>query len=310
MLTRRTDLPLSQDQSQTFLPWMIALMVFLVALALAAAMILANAIGRWDRDLSGSLTVQIAPADALPARDTDTKGKAEGTPTKESAPQRLKAAIAVLKATPEVVNIQPLSRSSVVELLRPWLGATAGLEDLPMPQVIDVVVAPGSQLDIDALSKRLTEAVPGATVDEHRVWLDRLILYAWTVEVISIAVVTLIALVAIGVVVFTTVTRLTIHKSAVSLLHLIGAPDDYVAKQFQSHALRLGLGGGLIGLVFAIVALLGLAHAAAGLEESMLPTPSLTAVQWVALAQLPLASGLIAMVTARITVLRALGRMM
>src|SRR5690606_11203509 len=52
---------LQRDSSSRFLPWIIALMVFMGALALAAAMMVDAAVDRWDRGLRGSLSVQIPP---------------------------------------------------------------------------------------------------------------------------------------------------------------------------------------------------------------------------------------------------------
>src|SRR3546814_18184528 len=45
---------------------------------------------------------------------------------------------------------------------------------------------------------------------------------------------------------------LAAHQRSIELLHMIGAQDSYVARQFQNHALRFGLRGGLIGLLGAL----------------------------------------------------------
>src|SRR3954465_6665855 len=58
---RRIDLPPAGDGSGRFLPWIIALMVYLAALALAGMMALHGAIERWDSALVGTLTVQLPP---------------------------------------------------------------------------------------------------------------------------------------------------------------------------------------------------------------------------------------------------------
>jgi len=98
------------------------------------------------------------------------------------------------------------------------------------------------------------------------------------------------------------------------VLHLIGARDGYIARQFERHALRLGLKGGVAGLALAILTLVGIAAAATqvgALDDAVrvLPALSAPAVEWVLLLLLPIAAGLVAMLTARITVLRALKRL-
>ena len=64
MFRQRLDIPLNRDSSVRFLPWIIALMVYLAGLALAGTLVLNAALQRWDRSLSGTLTVQLPPAEA------------------------------------------------------------------------------------------------------------------------------------------------------------------------------------------------------------------------------------------------------
>ncbi len=61
-------------------------------------------------------------------------------------------------------------------------------------------------------------------------------------------------------VVFVTRTGLSIHRSVIEIVHLIGAPDSYVAQQFQAQSLRLGVVGGVVGTIQAAATLLGADH--------------------------------------------------
>ncbi len=64
----RSDLPLASDAASRFLPWIAGLMVYLAALALAAALAIDGVAERWHVGLVGSLTVQLeAPSDGKPA---------------------------------------------------------------------------------------------------------------------------------------------------------------------------------------------------------------------------------------------------
>ena len=67
ILARRSDLALDKDDQGRFLPWLIAFMVFLAILATAGVMVLTALVHRWDRGVSGTLTVQIAPAETAAA---------------------------------------------------------------------------------------------------------------------------------------------------------------------------------------------------------------------------------------------------
>ena len=118
-----------------------------------------------------------------------------------------------------------------------------------------------------------------------------------------------IALATAGTVVFTTRTGLAVHREAIEVLHLIGAQDSYVARQFAWRALMFGLRGGVIGLALAVPTLFAVGYLAASLEGGLLPAISFRASQWAGLAVIPLLVAAVAMLTARFTVTRTLAAM-
>ena len=293
MFARRLDLPLDRDEHSRFLPWLIAFMVFLAVLAMAGMLVLNAAAGRWESGVRGTLTVQIAPA--------DDPGKDE---------ERLREAVAVLAAVPEIDRYEVLDEGRMLALLEPWLGTLVRAGDLPLPRLIDVELKPNAELDIGQLTTRLAARVSGASIDDHRIWLERLVRLIETVEAVATAVLVFIGLATVGTVIFTTRTGLAVHKEAIEVLHLIGAQDSYVARQFAGRALFLGLRGGIMGLLIAVPTLLGVGYLAEQMQGALVPALGLGPVHWAVLAGLPVAVALIAMVTARMTVMRTLGRML
>jgi cell division transport system permease protein len=151
-------------------------------------------------------------------------------------------------------------------------------------------------------------------LDDHQQWLDRLYALALSVEAAGLAIVAMVSAASVLTVVFTTRAGLAVHRDVIELLHMMGARDGYIARQFQREALRLGFAGGIGGLILAAVTIWGLGHAADavsifGDEAALLPDLELVAWQWGALVLLPVAAGIAAMVTARLTVLSALARL-
>ena len=110
-------------------------------------------------------------------------------------------------------------------------------------------------------------------------------------------------------VVFVTRSGLAVHGTIIELLHLIGAEDRFIARQFEFHALKLGFLGSLPGLALAAASLAFLGAMAGRIDAPLLPRLTLAPAQWAVLAILPLVVGAIAMVTARVTVMRRLARM-
>lgn len=296
MARRRRELPLERDGSGRFLPWLIALMVYLACLALGGAITLSELSLRWGTGLTGAMTVQIAPA------ENDAGGG--GTDTVAIA-----AVMDVLHALPGVAEARALPRREIVELIEPWLGRGNVSDDLPVPTLIDVTLKTDARIDAIALAIRLEQVAPGTRLDDHEVWIERLGRLSATISAIAAAVVVLIGIATAGTVVFATRAGLAVHMDMIETLHIIGARDNYIARQFQARSLSLALRGGLLGLVLAILTLGTVAGLAGQFDAPLMPRLSLTAALWGSLAALPLGAALIATWTARMTVLSALRKM-
>lgn len=289
MLGRRTDLPFERDQSTRFLPWIVALMVFLGALMFAGALVVSDTIDSWDSTLTGRMTVQVP-------QDSATE------PT-------IATLVSMLGATPGVTAVRPVPASEARALLIPWLGEEVLDSGLPIPTLIDVELAAAARLDPDLLAVRLSQSVPGTTVDDHRAWLSALINLGRTIEILAFVILGLIASAAIVAVVFTTRSGLAVHAAIIELLHQMGAHDSYIAGQFQIQAIKLSLRGGIAGAVAAVMVLMVFTWVGRGIEAAFLPPVTLTIGEWAALLIVPAGAVVIAMLTARLTVLRALARM-
>ncbi|HZT50985.1 MAG TPA: cell division protein, partial [Stellaceae bacterium] len=218
------------------------------------------------------------------------------------------------KATAGIVAARPLPRAEVAKLLEPWLGPTLPADELALPRLIDVRVDTARGADLEGLGKALAKAAPSAVLDDHRLWLERLAALVRAAQATALGIVVLIGGAAVLTVIFTTRAGLAVHRDVIELLHLMGARDSYIASQFQYQALRLGLGGGALGLGLALATLLGLGHAADAASvfgDATVPLPSmrLTLRDWAMLPLFPAAAAMLAMVTARVTVLGALSRM-
>lgn len=290
----RRDLPLSGDASARFLPWLIAFMVFLAALALVGAEALRQTAERWDGGLSGRFTVQLPPA-------------ADPDPAAEES--RIDLVLAQLRGIQGIREIEVLDRAAAAALLEPWLGDAAADPALPLPVLIGVRHAGDAGRAAAEARARLAEALPEARVDDHRGWLGGLLDLTRGLEILALFLLLLVGAAAVVTVVFVTRTGLAVHRPVIELLHLMGARDGQVAGRFQAHAFRLGLAGGLLGLAAAGLCWLALDWAVGPSTAALLPPLRPGPRLLVPLALLPLAAALVARTTARITVMRTLARM-
>ncbi|MDA0702369.1 MAG: cell division protein [Proteobacteria bacterium] len=296
MLGTRIDLPFRRDQASRFLPWLIALMVYLAALAVGVSVVLGSAADNWRNDLSGNMTVEVPPVLHTPdaAQATDA---------------RVARAVEILLALPATRSAEPISEAEGLRLLEPWIGSGDIAIDLPLPRLIDLQVDPGAASKAESIRAALEGEVPGVRVDDHGRWVGRLLALIRSIEAIAMAVVLLIGAASVLAVVFVTQTGLAVHNDVIEVLHLVGARDRYIAGQFQRHALNQAARGTLAGTLLALVTILGLSLIGAPADLPLLPTMRLGIDGWLALAAVPLAALAIAALTARMTVLRALHRM-
>jgi cell division transport system permease protein len=269
-------------------------MVYPAALAIAGALVAHKVITRWDKGLAGQITVQIP---APPSGYNTAQG------------DRVVQAVRFLQEAPGVREVRALGDDELAALLEPWLGVEQVAPDLPMPSLIAVTLDERQRPDLEALGQRLDEVVPGAILDTHERWLAQLLRLARSVELLAILVVALVGAAAVVTVVFVTRTGLSVHLQVIEVLNLIGAQDRYVAQQFQSHALWLGLRGGMLGLLLAVVTLVAVYFLVVR-QTALLPDVEFTPLDWGVMAALPVVVALTAMYTARVTVLRTLSRML
>ncbi|MCW0236026.1 MAG: hypothetical protein OJJ21_20685 [Ferrovibrio sp.] len=287
-----SDLQLEADSSARFLPWALAVMVFLAALALSGALALDGTIEGWRRGVAAKLTVQIADRPGQPMQP------------------RLDAAMAALRGVPGIAGAQIIDRRAVQALLQPWLGSAALQADLPLPGLIDVTLSDTAALSVDALSARLQAAVPGARIDDPKPWLDRLVQLGRLLQSLGGGIVLLVGLAAAAMVIFATRAGLAARHDTIELLHLIGAEDGYIARQFQRHVASQALRGGVIGAALAAAVLIGIQLLAGGVGTGLLPGLHLVWWHWLLLPVLPLGAAALAILTARWTVLGELRSML
>lgn len=297
--------PIGDDSASRLLGWLSALMSFLAALALAGAMAVSDMADRWTAGLAGGLTVQVAASGV-------GSGPAPGG-TGDADPQRrqrdrAEKALEITRATPGVRRADVMDDESVSRLLEPWLGPGAAADPLlPVPSLIEAQVA--GPVDVAGLRRRLDAAGLAASVDDHAVWLSDLSAFAGAATAAALGVAALIFGSGLAAVAFAVRAGLAINHDVVRLLHLMGAPDDYISRQFETHIGRRTLRGGAVGAAAAAAALLGLDQLAGGLRATLLPTLDFSFWQWAALLLTPPAMALPAVAVARRTVRRGLERM-
>jgi cell division transport system permease protein len=282
---------LPREKGAAPLDVVIAVMAFLAALALGASLIAQRTAQGWQAGLSDRLTVQVLP----PAARSDFE-------------QETAAALSVLRATPGIAHAAMLTQDQTLELVQPWLGADALVAELPLPRLIDAKIVPGSDVDLARLRQQLKQAAPDSVLDDHARWISRLRDLAVAITWSAYGILLLIAVATASAVSFATRAGLEAHHEIVALLHQMGAQSGFIARAFERHYFVSALAAAAIGAALAAVFFL----AAGGLEFAgieavpFLPPLALRLSELPWLLAVPAVSGLIALATARLSVLSVL----
>jgi cell division transport system permease protein len=218
--------------------------------------------------------------------------------------ERVKQAIAVLRAVPDVGLVVPLADDEVMRLLQPWFSKPEMLKALPLPTLIDVERKSGADLSAAQIKDALKNVVSDARVDDHGAWTQDVwrlmqglsILGGVTIALMAFALVITISLICRAV--------MAAEHETISLLHLLGTEDKDIARHFQMQAERIALRAATAGFLAAAAITSGLLVAARHIADFS----SLHWQHWAGLGiagfAVPVCAVSLATATAKISVMR------
>jgi len=292
----RTDLPAEQKIAGRFIPWLVMIIVVHGALGLSGSVYLSAVMEGWENNVAGTLTIQVPQSIGEANKDSSFNTK-------------LSRITVILDSDLSVASFQIIENDKIVSLLEPWLGSADIINDLPLPALVDVTLSTSEPETIQALVKLLKQVGPDILVDDHRIWLEKLVDLAKGLEILASAITALLILSLTLTVILATRSSLAECRQAIETLHFVGAKDDYVARQFALRSLIQSLKGGISGLAIALLIIVFLMAVARRIPDGLLPDISLGISYWLLLSTLPVVAGGLAMLAAQITVRRTLAEM-
>ena len=276
------------------MPWVIAIMVALTLIAAAAGLALRNTTNAAAAELEGGVTVQIVEA------------------SPEARGRQAQASLDLLDRTPGVISARLVPQSEVDALVEPWLGVSgADGEAIPVPALIDARIDGALTAGrIARLQRDLRVVAPSARVDAQSSWLKPVFAALDSLQWLAIALVVLLAVALVSSVLLAARTALGTNRDTIEIVHLLGGTDAQIARVFQRSIGVDAAGGGAVGVALALVVILFLGRRFASLGAGMVDRGALDLVDWLLLGIVPLAAVAVAMVTARLTVMRTLRKML
>lgn len=278
------------------MPWVIAIMIALTVIAAAAGLSLKNVAANARNEIAGSVTVQLV----------------EAAPAGREAQAR--RAMALLTGRAGVIDVRRVPDAELRRLLEPWLGQAAGTAEddaIPLPAMLDVKLqGEATPQRLAILRDDLRAVAPSARIDAQAGWLAPVFQAIRSVQLLSLGLVVLLAATSAAAVWLAARSALGSNRDTIEIVHLLGGTDGQIARLFQnSIGMDAAIGGGT-GLLLGLGAVLVLGQQFARLGSGMVAGGGLGAVDWALLAAIPLTGIILAMLTARFTVLTALRKML
>lgn len=233
---RQGPSPIVPDGSVTgtALVMVIAIMTFLACLTLGGVTLVRASAAAWQSQIAREATIQIRPVDGLDME------------------KALQDASTIARGFAGVKSLNIIDKDATARLLEPWLGSGLDIDELPVPRLVVVTIDETAPPDFETMRAEITRALPSASFDDHRTWVDRLVSMANTTVLVGTTVLSLVVAATILTVIFATRGAMSGNSHIIEVLHLIGAEPKFVAREFEWHFFRTALKGALFGGVAAI----------------------------------------------------------
>lgn len=295
---RRSEINAEDDDTSIFMYVLTSIYMYLFIVVLAIVMAINAMADSWEKDIMGSVTVQI-----IPVEDENKHIDAEKTLEQQN---RVLQYVENLSA---VESVKALDAQTVEKLMTPWLGDKVDISSLPIPVLLDVKLKQNAELNYDEVTRGLRQVSENASVDNHRLWLNRLIKFATSLKNMALSVLFMVITICAFSIYYSTRTSLGINLNTIEILHIIGAKDDYIARQYAKNFAKIGFFSGIIGLMAAVPCIILVAKYGISTGSGLIKGAQLSTVAWSLIMVTPLFSSLYAMGTSYVTVRKTLEKM-
>ncbi len=229
----------------------IAIMGFLASLTAAGVYVMFQAANIWTNNISAEITVQIQQRGGGDAGDSKA---AEITK--------------FLSDQNGIKRVTPFSREQSLKLVEPWIGKSEVLKSFAIPRLIAVEIDRENPPEVPTLKKVLEAKFPGALLDDHGLWRTEIRRLTRLLELGGVGMLFLMAAATAAVIIAAATSALASNREIVSVLNFVGAEERFIAKQFESHFLKVGIKAGIGGAALAALVFSCMPYITEGMSNS------------------------------------------
>jgi cell division transport system permease protein len=228
------EIPITKDPMTRLVPWIMALLVFLLCLVLTGASSINVSVQRWQVGMSHRVNIEIPLQHEIDRARVTT------------------AVAQYLTSNPGVSRIDIADKAKLYSLFGVSVQQAALYPDFPLPVMIEAHLDPEIGVPLSDVMTQLQQVSPGVRIETYSQWHDMLLLLRQTLHLIGYIFMLLIAITVIIMITLVTRAGLAAHQESISILRLIGASNGYIARKFQNQAFKLSLRGAITGFGLAL----------------------------------------------------------
>ena len=213
-------------------------------------------------------------------------------------------AAAAARSVPGVRDVTPVPESEMRRTLGRWLGEAASSPDLPVPALVTLELAPGT--DPSAVAAKLQAAVPSARFIAETAELKPLLRSIQALQWLAVSLVLLMAAATAAAIVLAARGALDTHRPTIEIMHGIGATDAQLTRLFERKIGFDAIAGAAAGAAAAAAVLLFVGGTGAAFAGELTTSTPLGSGDLLLIALIPFTAVGLAVAVAHWTLLRAL----
>ena len=292
-------LPLHKKSGSIQLFILIALMTSLAVIITSIHFSMFSTVGQWKNAIQYQASIEV------PTINKDGQKFTEFQIQKNQ-----KRIMGYLKNSHIAQNATIMKQDDVSALLTPWLGEdNTVLDNITIPTVINFQLVDAGKDEVQKLKTNIQTIIPEARIQTHENWLDKFLDIMDGIHILGVMILIITFTATIFVISSSVRARMTIFKDELSLLHIMGAHDKFILKQFFLYLVSICVPACTIGYICASILLSLLSFSLLKSDIAFLPSFTLNISQFIALLIVPLCISVIALIIGAKTVLSEMQKM-
>ena len=290
----KTDIAFKSDINKSFLPFVTAFMVFIASIIFATSLIGNSFTNDWNKYLKNNVSIQVLP---------DFKAKH----LEKDIELRIKNIINILKITPGIKSYSVMDKTETENLIKPWIENFPN--DLILPRIINIEISPIIPFDAKKLITELEIYSKNIKFETYSDWMYEIQSSITAVQIL-LGLIVIIILITVAITIsYATRSGLNINKKVINIMHMVGATDDYISKEFSKQMMKLALIGGSVGYLFSCFIIFIIKISTSYITNKIIVNFEFSNEIYLYVLIIPVIAGVIAKVSAMLTIKQELNNM-